>query len=238
MIDEILLGLLTFLTSTVAGVVGVGGGMLLIAILPLFLPLNAIIPVHGVTQMSSNISRAFFGIKDVQFKVVPKFVLGSILGVTLFAFLLSYISLEYVPLFIGVYILLNLWSKSFGQYIKKYESYFMAGFFQTGLSVIVGATGPLTMTLLLKDFDDKDKVVATGAMLMSITHTAKLFVFAIFGFMFFEYIYMMIFMVAGAVAGSYFGTKIRHKIDGKKFINILKVLLSLLAIRAIYTTIF
>jgi len=238
MIDEILLGLLTFLTSTVAGVVGVGGGMLLIAILPLFLPLNAIIPVHGVTQMSSNISRAFFGIKDVQFKVVPKFVLGSILGVTLFAFLLSYISLDYVPLFIGVYILLNLWSKSFGQYIKKYESYFMAGFFQTGLSVIVGATGPLTMTLLLKDFDDKDKVVATGAMLMSITHTAKLFVFAIFGFMFFEYIYMMIFMVAGAVAGSYFGTKIRHKIDGKKFINILKVLLSLLAIRAIYTTIF
>jgi len=238
MIDEILLGVLTFLTSTVAGVVGVGGGMLLIAILPLFLPLNAIIPVHGVTQMSSNISRAFFGIKDVQFKVVPKFVLGSILGVTLFAFLLSYISLEYVPLFIGVYILLNLWSESFGQYIKKYESYFMAGFFQTGLSVIVGATGPLTMTLLLKDFDDKDKVVATGAMLMSITHTAKLFVFAIFGFMFFEYIYMMMFMVAGAVAGSYFGTKIRHKIDGKKFINILKVLLSLLAIRAIYTTIF
>jgi len=238
MIDEILLGSLTFLTSTVAGVVGVGGGMLLIAILPLFLPLNAIIPVHGVTQMSSNISRAFFGIKDVQFKVVPKFIFGSILGVSLFAFLLSYVSLEYVPLFIGAYILLNLWSKSFGQYIKKYESYFMAGFFQTGLSVIVGATGPLTMTLLLKDFDDKDKVVATGAMLMSITHTAKLFVFAIFGFMFFEYIYMMMFMVAGAVAGSYFGTKIRHMIDGKKFINILKLLLTLLAIRAIYTTIF
>jgi len=156
--DEIVLGLLTFITSTVAGVVGLGGGMLLIAILPLFLPLNAIIPVHGITQMSSNISRAYFGIKDIQFEVVPKFILGSILGVSLFAFLLSYISLEYVPLFIGVYILLNLWSKRFGKYIKKYESYFMAGFFQTGLSVIVGATGPLTMSLLLKDYEDKDKL--------------------------------------------------------------------------------
>ncbi|RDX33473.1 sulfite exporter TauE/SafE family protein [Arcobacter sp. HD9-500m-PIT-SAG02] len=236
--DEIVLGLLTFLTSTVAGVVGLGGGMLLIAMLPLFLPLNAIIPVHGITQMSSNISRAYFGIKDIQFEVVPKFILGSILGVSLFAFLLSYISLEYVPLFIGLYILLNLWSKHFGEYIKKYESYFVAGFFQTGLSVIVGATGPLTMTLLLKDYEDKDKVVATGALLMSITHTTKIFVFAIFGFMFFEYIYIMIFMIIGAVGGSYFGTKIRHKIDGKKFINVLKILLTLLALRAIYTTLF
>jgi len=56
--------------------------------------------------------------------------------------------------------------------------------------------------------------------------------------MFFEYIYIMIFMILGAVGGSYFGTKIRHKIDGKKFINVLKVLLTLLAIRAIYTTLF
>jgi len=238
MTDEIILGILTFLTSTVAGVVGLGGGMLLIAVLPLFLPLNAIVPVHGVTQLSSNISRAFFGIKDVQFEVLPKFILGSIVGVSLFAFLLSYISLEYVPLFIGIYILLNLWSKKFSEYIKKYESYIIVGFFQTGLSVVVGATGPLATTLLLKDYDDKDKVVATAAMLMSITHISKIFVFAIFGFMFFDYIFVMAFMIAGAVAGSYFGTKIRHKIDGKKFINILKVLLTLLALRAIYTALF
>lgn len=238
MTDEIILGILTFLTSTVAGVVGVGGGMLLIAVLPSFLPLNAIIPVHGVTQMSSNVSRAIFGIKDVQFDVLPKFILGSILGVSLFAFILSYISLEYVPLFIGIYILLNLWSKSFSSYMKKYESYFMAGFFQTGFSVIVGATGPLTMTLLLKDYEDKDKVVATGAMLMSITHISKIFVFAIFGFVFFEYIYVIAFMITGAIAGSYFGTRIRDKIDGEKFINVLKILLTILALRAIYTTLF
>ena len=238
MTDEIILGILTFFTSTVAGVVGIGGGMLLIAVLPTFLPLNAIIPVHGVTQMSSNISRAIFGIKDVQFEVLPKFILGSIVGVSLFAFMLSFVSLDYVPLFIGVYILLNLWSTKFSDYIKKYESYFMAGFFQTGLSVIVGATGPLTMTLLLKDYEDKDQVVATGAMLMSITHTSKIFVFAIFGFMFFDYIYVMAFMIIGAIAGSYFGTKIRHKIDGKKFIIVLKVLLTLLALRAIYSVVF
>ena len=73
--DELLLGLLTFFTSTIAGIVGIGGGMMLIAILPAFLPLNALIPVHGLTQMSSNFSRAVFGYKDVQYETIPKFLI-------------------------------------------------------------------------------------------------------------------------------------------------------------------
>jgi len=230
---ELLLGLLTFFTSTVAGVVGIGGGMMLIDILPSFLPLNALIPVHGLTQMSSNFSRALFGYKDIQYEVIPKFLLGSILGIALFASILYFISLEYVPLFIGIYILLSLWSKKFNDKIKRYESYFLAGFFQTGLSIVVGATGPLTMTLLLKDYEDKHKVVATGAALMSITHTLKVFVFMFFGFVFFDYIGILAAMIIGAVAGSYAGTQLRDKIDGKKFVMILKVLLSALAIKVI-----
>ena len=231
--NELFLGILSFLTSTVTGVVGIGGGMMLIAILPSFLPLNALIPVHGLTQMSSNLSRAVFGYKDVQYEVIPKFLLGSAIGIGIFAGILNVISLEYVPLFIGAYILLSLWSEKFNEKIKRYESYFLAGFFQTGLSMVVGATGPLTMTLLLKDYGDKNKVVATGAALMSITHILKVFVFMYFGFVFFDYIGVIVAMIIGAVAGSWTGTQLRDKIEGKKFVLILKVLLSALAIYVI-----
>lgn len=233
MLLELTLLLIAFITSTIAGVVGIGGGMMLIAILPSFLPLNALIPVHGLTQMSSNVSRAFFGYKEVQYQVIPKFLIGSFLGIALFASILSFISLEYVPLFIGVYILLSLWSEKFNEKIKRYESYFLAGFFQTGLSIVVGATGPLTMTLLLKDFKDKDKVVATGAALMSITHILKVFVFIYFGFVFFDYLSVIVALIIGAVFGSFIGTKLRHKIDGAKFTLVLKVLLSALALKLI-----
>ena len=230
---ELMLGLLTFFTSTIAGVVGIGGGMMLIAILPSFLPLNALIPVHGLTQMSSNFSRAVFGYKDVQYGVIPKFLVGSIVGIGIFAAIINFISLEYVPLFIGAYILLSLWSAKFNEKIKKFENYYIIGFFQTGLSIVVGATGPLTMTLLLKDYGDKDKVVATGAALMSITHILKVFVFMYFGFVFFDYIGIIVAMIIGAVAGSWTGTKLRDKIDGAKFTMILKILLSALAIKLI-----
>ena len=231
--DELILGLITFFTSTIAGIVGVGGGMMLIVILPSFLPLNALIPIHGLTQVSSNLSRAIFGYKDVQYEVIPKFLLGSAIGIGMFAAVLNLISLEYVPLFIGVYILLSLWSEKFNEKIKKYESYFLAGFFQTGLSMVVGATGPLTMTLLFKDYEDKNKVVATGAALMSITHILKVFVFMYFGFVFFDYIGVIVAMIIGAVSGSWVATKLRDEIDGKRFTIILKVLLSALAIQVI-----
>ena len=231
--NELMLGLITFFTSTIAGIVGVGGGMMLIVILPSFLPLNALIPIHGLTQVSSNLSRAIFGYKDVQYEVIPKFLLGSAIGIGMFTAVLNLISLEYVPLFIGIYILLSLWSEKFNEKIKKYESYFLAGFFQTGLSMVVGATGPLTMTLLFKDYKDKNKVVATGAALMSITHILKVFVFMYFGFVFFDYIGVIIAMIIGAISGSWVATKLRDKIDGKRFTMILKVLLSALAIQVI-----
>ncbi len=40
-------------------------------------------------------------------------------------------------------------------------------------------------------------------------------------------------MIIGAVAGSWTGTKLRDKIDGKKFMLALKILLSLMAIKLI-----
>lgn len=230
---EIFLGFVAFLTSIIAAVVGVGGGMILIAILPSFLPINAIIPVHGLTQATSNISRAFFGYKDIKYSVIPKFLLGSFVGIAIFASILSLISLEYVPLFIAFYILLSLWSQTFNEKIKKYENYYIAGFFQTGLSMVVGATGPLTITLLFKDFKDKNVVVATSAALMSITHLLKVIVFAYFGFVFFDYIFIILAMVVGAVLGSFVGTKLRDIADGKRFAIILKVVLTILALKMI-----
>ena len=233
MSDEIILGIISFFTSTIAGVVGLGGGLILITILPSFLPVNALVPVHGLTQLSSNLSRAIFGWKDVKIEVIPKFLFGSLLGVSFFAVILYFISLEYVPLFIGLYILLSLWSEKFNKKIERFESYVLIGFFQSGLSIIVGATGPIATTLLVKDFNDKHTVVATAAVLKSITHLLKVFVFMIFGFIFFDYIGVLTSMIIGAVAGSWVGTKLRDKIDGKKFMLALKILLSLLAIKLI-----
>ncbi len=235
--DELTLGFISLCTSVITGVIGIGGGLLLIAILPSFLPLNALIPIHGLNQIASNVSRAYFGYKEIQFHVIPPFLIGSLVGVGVFAYGLTMLSLTYIPLFIGIYILLSLWSQDFNDILMKYENYYVIGFFQTGLSVVVGTTGQLTMTKLLKEFKDKDKVVATSAILMSITHLLKIIVFVYFGFVFYNYLSIIVMMMIGSIVGSYIGTKLRHKINGKKLIFALKLLLSMLAVKSIMSVI-
>ncbi|MBP6714097.1 MAG: sulfite exporter TauE/SafE family protein, partial [Aliarcobacter sp.] len=63
-----------------------------------------------------------------------------------------------------------------------------------------------------------------------ITHILKVFVFTYFGFVFFDYIEIIFAMIIGLIAGCWLGTKLRDKIDAKKFTIVLKVLLTALAI--------
>lgn len=227
---EYILGLTSFITSVIAGVVGFGGGMLLIAILPLFISPSLIIPLHGITQLASNSSRMLFSIKDVQWQLLPRFLFGSLIGIALFGFLLVNISTEYVPVAIGLYILLNLWSPHFSKFIKKYENYYLIGLLQTGLGLVVGATGPLSLAVLTKEFTSKDKIIATSSMFMTISHLAKIPVFMVIGVTLTDQISILFCMIVGAILGSLIGTKLRLAANNQQLISIIKILLSIMAL--------
>ena len=234
---EYILGLISFITSVIAGVIGFGGGMLLIAVLPLFLNPSLIIPIHGIAQLASNSSRMVFSLKYVQWPLLPKFLVGSLIGVFLFGFLLLNISTEYVPIGIGMYIILSLWSKRLTKLIKKYESYYVIGLLQTGLGLIVGATGPLSLAVLTKELSSKDEIIATSSMFMTISHLAKIPVFMAIGVSLLEHFNLLMYMVLGSIFGSFIGTRIRLLSNNEKLIFVIKVLLSVMALRMLVTAI-
>ena len=62
---SVALMLLALFTSTITAITGVGGGMVLVAVLSSFLAPSILIPVHGATQLSSNILRAIVGCKEI-----------------------------------------------------------------------------------------------------------------------------------------------------------------------------
>jgi uncharacterized membrane protein YfcA len=230
---EIFLTLFATATSALAAILGFGGGMLLIAIMPSFLPAAVIIPIHGIVQLASNSSRVALSLKQVAWHLLPPFLLGSIIGLILFTTLLFNLSNDYIPLAIGSYILLNLWSTPFSNTMKRFESFYIIGALQTGLSLIVGATGPLTQNILLKKLQDKDQIIATGAIFMSISHLAKIVIFGLIGFQFGEYLPTLILMSLGAILGSYIGSKVRKKVNNDAYIKIIKYVLSMLAAKMI-----
>lgn len=234
---ELTLGLISLFTSVIAGVIGFGGGMLLIAILPIFLSSNIIIPVHGITQIASNSSRMLFSIAHVQWQLFPKFLIGSMIGTLIFGVVLLNIPTDYIPIAIGAYIILNLWSPAFAKFISKFESYYLIGLIQTGLGLVVGATGPLSLSVLTKTLKSKDEIIATSSMFMTISHLAKVPVYlAITPFLKGSTL-LIIFMVAGSIIGSFIGTKLRIKASNDKLILVIKVLLSMLAINMLISAI-
>jgi uncharacterized membrane protein YfcA len=234
---EYILGVSTFLTSVVAGVLGFGGGMLLISILPFYLAPALIIPIHGIAQLASNSSRMVFSWRDVSWPLLPKFFIGSILGVITFGFLLVNISNAYIPIAIGLYIILNLWSPHFARFISHYENYYLIGFLQTGLGLVVGAPGPIALSVLTKDLRCKNAIIATQSLFMTITHIAKIPVYGVIGVALIDHVSVIVFMVAGAIAGSLVGTKLRKMTNNDKLILFIKCALSLLAIKMIITAV-
>lgn len=233
MLTALALGLITLVTSTLTGIFGLGGGLLLLGFMPLFLPAAAVIPVHGVTQLASNSSRAWFGRDAIAWEIMLPYCLGGAVGAACFALVLNVISLDYLPLFIGGYILLSQWSNIFNRLVAKFESFVLLGFVQVGLSVLAGTIGPVHIVLLNKRYADKNTVVATAAALMTIKHGFKVIAFLAIGIKLWAYIDVMLALIIAAVIGSFIGTKLRGKLDDKRFVVILKIILTLLAVNMI-----
>lgn len=228
---EWMLALLACVTSAIAAVIGFGGGMLLIALLPMFVAPSLIIPLHGLTQLASNSSRMLFSIAQVQWSLLPKFLVGSLLGCLVFGYLLSNLASENLPFAIGCYILLSLWSPHFNQFMQHYQSYYLIGFMQTGLGLIVGATGPLSLALLSKQLQSPPQVIATSALFMSISHLAKLPVYFSISSELESQLPLLLMMLLGAISGSWLGNRISLRFNPATISIVIKLLLSLLALQ-------
>lgn len=233
LVIEYLLGLIALVTSMLAAIVGFGGGMLLIAILPAFLGSNVIIPIHGLVQLASNSSRMLFSLKYVKWELLPRFLCGSVIGALVVGYGLSHISMDYVPVAIGLYILLNIWSPRFSDFVSRYENYYLIGFLQTGLGLVVGATGPLALSVLTKQLQSKDEIIATSSLFMTISHSAKIPVYLSVTASIFSDLNLIVCMVVGAVLGSFLGTRLRLSARNDYIISIIKVLLTLLSVKMI-----
>lgn len=236
MMNEFLLILIALATSTLTGIMGIGGGMILIALMPGLLPAAAIVPVHAATQLVSNGSRALFGWKTIHWGFFLPFLIGSLVGGFGAAQIANRINTEYLPLIIALFILWNVWGGGVNFKTNPRGEFITIGFLQTGLGMLVGATGPMGQSTLLRKGLNRDQNVTTSALFMTVTHLIKLLFFGFIGFSFTHYWQVMLGMSIAVIIGSWLGTKMRHLVPEADFKTWLKWILTLLALRMIYIT--
>lgn len=234
---QILLVTVAFLTSTLSGMIGMGGGITLLAVMASFFPPAILIPLHGVVQFGSNISRVYFNLKWVNKKLVAEFCVGAILGALVASQLNIDIPQKPFKLGLGIFIFFIIWAPKFKFTTRFKKPFTWLGFFATLVSFLVGATGPFIAPFFLNKKLPKQSIVASKAACQLIIHAFKIFVFSLWGFAFASYIDLLIAMLIAVTLGSYVGKKFLDKVPEKIFIWIFKSLVSFLALRLIYLSI-
>ena len=126
----------------------------------------------------------------------------------------------------------DLRNRSTGVY-QQYP-FFAVGTVGAFATMFVGATGPLVAPFAAAANKDRQGVVATHAILMTIQHSLKVVAFGFLGFAFGPYIPLLIGLIACGFAGTWTGRHILNRLPEKAFRIGLKTILTLLALRLLY----
>jgi len=231
------LGAAAFATSVLSAIVGMAGGIVLLAVMLLFLePLTAI-PLHGAIQLLSNGSRA-----ALQRRVVDRSVLlhygallvpGGLLGLQVATALPP----AAIRVLIGLFALLATWAPGallLG--IRPEDTSPRARFLALGgvagaLNVTVGAVGPVIAPFFLGLGLSRQALVGTKAACQALGHAVKIALFGLAGFAFAPHAPLLVVAGAGVVVGTWAGTRLLDRIDERTFEWLYKVVLTAIAVR-------
>lgn len=200
--------------------------------MPGFVPLSALIPIHGLVQLASNSSRVLFGLKHLRFDLIRQYLIGAIIGCIVGAPCVLYFPFEILPLILGVFILIIAWFPLPKLHSSKYLIPIL-GFVQVFLALFVGVAGLVASAFLFHQKLDKDELVITLASFATLTHLFKIFVYGILGLFKLTHFYFAIIVAIAAILGSWIGTLLRVKVSEHLFRPVFKSLVTILGLRLI-----
>jgi uncharacterized protein len=222
-------------TSAMTAAFGIGGGVALLALLALVLPPAAIVPVHGLVQLGSNLNRALMTWRHIDLATLCYFAPGVLIGAWLASLVLVEIPLALVQLCIAGFILLLCWGPSLPQRALGRAGTLVAASVTSFISIFVGATGPLVAAFIKQQrSDERLSTVATFAAAMSLQHAPKALVYGAAGFAFREWLVLVLLMIAAGTVGTWLGLRLLKRTSDRRFGLIFNSVLTLLALRLIW----
>jgi uncharacterized membrane protein YfcA len=167
--------LVVLITSTVSGVFGMAGGLMLMGALTLAMPVSAAMVTHGAVQFVSNGWRAFLHRAHIRWPIIAVYAAGSLTAGALLALI------SYDPTKAWVYLMLGLvpglaWipKQIFRLDAARPAHALACGFSVTGLNVLAGVSGPLLDVFFVRTDLSRHQIVATKAATQALAHTAKI----------------------------------------------------------------
>jgi uncharacterized membrane protein YfcA len=213
-----LLVVASFFTSALTASFGVGGGVAMLALMGVFIPVAALIPVHGAVQLGSNSGRAWHQRANVRMDIAMPFMAGSVIGAVAGASLVVQLPDALLKLVLGGFIIAITWIAIPGVAQLGKAGLMTASAAIAVLSMMVGATGPIVSPILAQFLaGERKQLVATHAAVMIIQHGLKILVFGVAGFIFRDWVWLIAAMIVSGYLGTVHGSRLLDRLDEKTF---------------------
>ncbi len=165
-------------TSFLSGLFGMAGGMVLMGLLLILLPVPAAMVLHGITQVTSNGARAWLWRTHIVWRVFAGYFVGAVAALGIFALIQFVPSKAVVLIFIGLAPLTALAMPS-GMMLNLLKPTHAAacGLICTVLQLVAGVSGPIFDAFFVRSGMDRKAQVSTKAVAQTFGHIVKLIYF-------------------------------------------------------------
>lgn len=238
---DLILILSAFFSAACSSAMGLGGGLLLLVIMSLYVPPAILIPLHGSAQLGSNVGRISFFWKDIAFSMALPFMGGSILGALLAGQLVLSIPEAWLQIAMGSMAVFLTWMPSKSTHHDGPPKGKRATLFHTLLgmgtcfvTLLVGVSGPILAPILKRYNVKKETMVGTIAICVGSQHCLKLVTFSMLGFALGQWLPTVAGMFTAGIVGTWAGRKLLHRLPEKIFRIGLSIIITLLGARMLW----
>ncbi len=232
--DLLWLMLASMASSVLTSAIGLGGGLLIMVVMPMFLPLSAVIAIQSIFNLFSNGSRALLSAKKIKPGTLWSYAVGGLLGTCLGYPFIGVLSEEVLAWVIAIFILLTTWTNILKRAGAVFDNAYITACIQAFLAIFVGSVGAISIALLVKQKLSRDVVIATNAAQMSVLNVFRVAAFVLAGFSFAHYAPQIVAMLLGAILGSVLGRSAKNIIPEKLGVLVLKWVTTVLAIKLLF----
>lgn len=222
----------SFAGSFITVAFGIGGGAVMLAVLATLLPAAAIVPVHGLVQLGSNVGRATLLAKYMRLDLLGGFTGGAVIGILLGGSIVVQLHPGWIQVGVGLFILWSTLTKP-PAFFRRYGVF--TGLFSSFLTMFFGGTGPFMATYVRAQNLEWHAHVVMHAMLMTVQHLLKTIAFGFLGFAFSAWMGLIGLLITFGVLGTLTGPLLLARIDERRFVSALNAVLAVLALRLIWS---
>lgn len=234
--EIVVVGVVAFLTAIFSAVAGLGGGIILLAVIAQFHAPATAIPIHGSIQMVSNGWRSALLRSGINWPAVGY---GSVLvlpGTALGVIFATSVPATATRLILGVFILIVAWRPSLLRWDRPgrtNRSLIPVGAASGFLSASIGASGPFTSPFYRAVTASHRAFVATAGTTQVLSHGGKLVGFGLEGFDFLAHRDVIAVSIACVIGGTVVGTRLLSRTDERRLTQLFRLVLTVLAVRLI-----